>query len=176
MGKNIKKLHGSWIASIQTNHGSDFHQNVQFGDFCDKYGISHNFRYYCSPQNNEVVERKIWSLQEMCCIMLNEQSISQKFWCHVIETASFILNRASITRNINKTPYEILRGKNPFLGYFKVFGCRCVISKTYKGIFLGYSPTSKAYIIFNKETLKILETINVSFNENIPSPLEDKLG
>ena len=112
----------------------------------------------------------------MCCIMLNEQSISQKFWCHAIETASFIMNRTSITKTSNKTPYEILRKKRPSLGYFKIFGCKCIISKTHNGIFLGYSHTSKAYKVYNKETSKIIETLDVSFDEETCLPLEDKLG
>ncbi|GJV11136.1 retrovirus-related pol polyprotein from transposon TNT 1-94 [Tanacetum coccineum] len=64
--------------------------------------------------------------------------------------------------------------------YFKVFGSKCFIlntkdyltkfdSKSIKGIFLGYSPNSKAYIILNKETLRIEESINVKFDE-IPPP------
>ena len=100
----------------------------------------------------------------MCFIMLNEQSISQKFWCHAIETASFVLNRTSITKTSNKTPYEILRKKRPSLGYFKIFGCKCIISKTHNGIFLGYSHTSKEYKLYNMETSNIIETLDVSFD------------
>ncbi|GJX36540.1 retrovirus-related pol polyprotein from transposon TNT 1-94 [Tanacetum coccineum] len=48
--------------------------------------------------------------------------------------------------------------------------------KSTKGIFLGYSPNSKAYIILNKETLRIEESLNVKFDESPPPkspPLED---
>nr|GEV31047.1 putative reverse transcriptase domain-containing protein [Tanacetum cinerariifolium] len=54
-----------------------------------------------------------------------------------------------------KTPYELLRGRKPTLDYFKVFG--------------SYSQNSKAYIILNKHTVKIEESLNVTFNE-IPPP------
>ncbi|GKC15499.1 retrovirus-related pol polyprotein from transposon TNT 1-94, partial [Tanacetum coccineum] len=79
-------------------------------------------------------------------------------------------------------------GRNPSLEYFRVFGCKCVISQSlknpasndsisYNGIFLGYSQTSKAYIVLNKETLKNEESLNVMFDESIlksrTSPLVD---
>nr|GEU36918.1 ribonuclease H-like domain-containing protein [Tanacetum cinerariifolium] len=87
-----------------------------------------------------------------------------------------------------KTPYELLRGRKPTLDYFRVFGSKCFIlntkeyltkfePKSYKGVFLGYSQNSKAYIVLNKHTMKIEESLNVTFNETPPisntSPLVD---
>nr|GEU78563.1 putative LRR receptor-like protein kinase [Tanacetum cinerariifolium] len=49
--------------------------------------------------------------------------------------------------------------------------------KSYEGVFLGYSQISKAYIILNKQTMKVEESLNVTFNETPPppktTPLED---
>nr|GEU63424.1 retrotransposon protein [Tanacetum cinerariifolium] len=49
--------------------------------------------------------------------------------------------------------------------------------KSYEGVFLGYSQNSKAYIILNKQTMKVEEFLNVTFNETSPppktSPLKD---
>ncbi|GJW66255.1 retrovirus-related pol polyprotein from transposon TNT 1-94 [Tanacetum coccineum] len=87
-----------------------------------------------------------------------------------------------------KTPYELLRGRKPNLNYFRVFGSKCFIlntkdyltkfdPKSYEGVFLGYSQNSKAYIILNKQTMKVEESLNVTFDETPPppktSPLED---
>nr|GEV27152.1 reverse transcriptase domain-containing protein [Tanacetum cinerariifolium] len=79
-----------------------------------------------------------------------------------------------------KTPYELLRGRKPTLDYFRVFGSKCFIlntkyyltkfdPKSYEGVFLGYSQNSKAYIILNKHTREIEESLNVTFDE-IPPP------
>ena len=120
--------------------------------------------------------------------MLNEQNIPQKFWCNVVDTSTYILNRVLIRLFLDKTPYEIYRGKKPTLGYFKVFGSKCFIlntkdyltkfdPKSYEGVFLGYSQNSKAYIVLNKETLRVEESLNVTFDESPPpsktSPLVD---
>ncbi|GJX03819.1 retrovirus-related pol polyprotein from transposon TNT 1-94 [Tanacetum coccineum] len=120
--------------------------------------------------------------------MLNEQSLPQKFWCNAVDTSTYILNRILIRAILGKTPYEVLRGRKPTLDYFRVFGSKCFIlntkdcltmfdPKSYKGVFLGYSQNSKAYIIQNKYTRKVKESLNVTFDETPPpsktSPLVD---
>ena len=47
--------------------------------------------------------------------MLNEQSIPQKFWCHAVDTSTYIINRVSIKRILGKIPYELLRDRKPNL-------------------------------------------------------------
>nr|GEW28663.1 retrotransposon protein, putative, unclassified [Tanacetum cinerariifolium]GEW40895.1 retrotransposon protein, putative, unclassified [Tanacetum cinerariifolium] len=42
--------------------------------------------------------------------------------------------------------------------------------KSYEGVFLGYSQNSKAYIILNKQTMKVKESLNVTFDETPPPP------
>ncbi|GJX95516.1 retrovirus-related pol polyprotein from transposon TNT 1-94 [Tanacetum coccineum] len=156
--------------------------------FCNANGITHNFLAPRTPQSNGVVERKNRTLQEMSRTMLNEQSLPQKFWCNAVDTSTYILNRILIRTILGKTPYEILRGRKPTLDYFRVFGSKCFIlntkdyltkfdPKSYEGVFLGYSQNSKAYIILNKHTRKIEESLNVTFDETPPpsktSPLVD---
>ena len=65
---------------------------------------------------------------------------------------------------------------------FSCFGCKCFIhnnkkknldkfdARSKKGIFLGYSTSSKAYRVFNKNFLIIEESIHVVFDESIAKP------
>ncbi|GKF04352.1 retrovirus-related pol polyprotein from transposon TNT 1-94, partial [Tanacetum coccineum] len=148
--KKIQNQLGCTIVSIRTDHGREFDNEVQFGEFCNANGITHNFSAPRTPQSNGVVYRKNRTLQEMSRTMLNEQSLPQKFWCNTVDTSTYILNRILIRAILGKTPYEILR---------------------------GYSQNSKAYIIHNKHTRKIEESLNVTFDETPPpaktSPLVD---
>ena len=41
-----------------------------------------------------------------------------------------------------------------------------------EGIFLGYSFTSKAYRVYNKRTIKVMETVNVVIDESSNSSFE----
>ncbi|GJT99171.1 retrovirus-related pol polyprotein from transposon TNT 1-94 [Tanacetum coccineum] len=157
-------------------------------EFCNANGITHNFSAPRTPQSNGEVERKNRTLQEISRTMLNEQSLPQKFWCNTVDTSTYILNRILIRAILGKTPYEILRGRKPTLDYFRVFGSKCFIlntkdyltkfdPKSYEGVFFGYLQNSKAYIILNKHTRKIEESLNVTFDETPPpfktSPLVD---
>nr|GEU40348.1 retrovirus-related Pol polyprotein from transposon TNT 1-94 [Tanacetum cinerariifolium] len=44
-----------------------------------------------------------------------------------------------------------------------------------EGVFLGYSQTSKANIMLNKETMRIKESFNVSFDTSLPDPKSSSL-
>lgn len=112
LSKKIQNQVGSNIVSIRTDHGHEFDNEFQFGKFCDKNGITHNFSAPRTPQSNGVVERKNRTLQEMSRTMLNEQNIPQKFWCNAVDTSTYILNRVLIRQFLNKTPYELYKGKS----------------------------------------------------------------
>ena len=77
---------------------------------------------------------------------------------------------------MKKTPYELWNGVKPTLHYFHVFRYKCFIlntkdnldkfeAKTYDGIFLGYSSSSKVYKVFNMDTRCVKESIHVTFCE-----------
>ena len=89
----------------------------------------------------------------------------------------YVLNLVLIRPNLNKTSYELWKGRKPNIGYFKVFGCKYFVlntkenfwkfdSKSDVRIFLGYSTTSKAYRVFNKRTLVVEEYMHVIFDES----------
>ena len=82
-----------------------------------------------------------------------------------------------------KTPYELWKGRKPNEKYFRIFGSTCFIlmdrenvgkfnSRSDEGIFLGYSSTSKAYWVYNKKTMKVMETVNIIIDESSDSNFE----
>ncbi|GKA44202.1 retrovirus-related pol polyprotein from transposon TNT 1-94 [Tanacetum coccineum] len=73
--KKIQNQLVSTIVSLRTDHSREFDNEVQFGEFCNANGITHNFSAPRTPQSNGVVERKNRTLQEMSRTMLNEQSL-----------------------------------------------------------------------------------------------------
>ncbi|GJW18077.1 retrovirus-related pol polyprotein from transposon TNT 1-94 [Tanacetum coccineum] len=166
--KKIQNQLGCTIVSIRTDHGREFDNKVQFGEFCNTNCITHNFSAPRIPQSNGVVERKNKTLQEMSRTMLNEQSLPQKFWCNAVDTSTYILNRILIRAILGKTPYKLLRGRKPTLDYFRVFGSKCFILNT-KDYLTKFNP--------NKHTKKVKESLNVTFDETPPpsktSPVVD---
>nr|GFA18136.1 retrovirus-related Pol polyprotein from transposon TNT 1-94 [Tanacetum cinerariifolium] len=97
-------------------------------------------------------------------------------WAEAIATACFTQNRSIIHRRFNKTPYELINGKKPDISFLHVFGALCypkndredigkLGAKGDIGFFIGYSADSCAYRVFNRRTKKIMEIMNVSFDE-----------
>ncbi|CAJ2661907.1 unnamed protein product [Trifolium pratense] len=173
--KKVQNERGSNIISIRSDHGGEF-ENSHFESFFDENGISHNFSCPRTPQQNGVVERKNRTLQEMARTMIDESNVEKYFWAEAVNTACYILNRMSIRKVLNKTPYELWKDKKPNVSYFHIFGCYCYIlnikdnlgkfdSKSDKGIFLGYSLTSKAYRVYNLTSKSLEESMHVKFDE-----------
>nr|GEU66978.1 ribonuclease H-like domain-containing protein [Tanacetum cinerariifolium] len=113
--------------------------------------------------------------------------ISKGKICDNKSRVTFSEHDSEITKD-GKTPYELLRDRKPTFDYFRVFGSKFFIlntkdhltkfnPKSDKGVFLGYSQNSKAYVILNKHTKKFKESLNVTFDEAPPpsktSPLVD---
>nr|GEZ66096.1 Gag-Pol polyprotein [Tanacetum cinerariifolium] len=97
-------------------------------------------------------------------------------WAEAIATACFTQNRSIIHRRFNKTPYELINGRKPDLSFLHLFGALCYPKNDREDIgklgakggiafFIGYSSDSCAYRVYNRRTKKIMETINVSFDE-----------
>ena len=94
-----------------------------------------------------------------------------------------MVNRVYFRPGTKKTPYELWMGRKPNVKYFRTFGSTCFIlkdrenvrkfdSRSDEGIFLGYSSTSKAYRVYSKRTIKVMETMNIVINESSDSGSE----
>nr|GFA42934.1 retrovirus-related Pol polyprotein from transposon TNT 1-94 [Tanacetum cinerariifolium] len=129
-----------------------------------------------TPEQNGVVERRNWTLVEATRTMLIFSRTQLFLWAEAIATACFTQNRSIIHRRFNKTPYELINGRKLDILFLHVFGALCypkndredigkLGAKGDIGFFIGYSADSCAYRVYNRRTKKIMETMNVSFDE-----------
>ncbi|XP_075107183.1 uncharacterized protein LOC142180148 [Nicotiana tabacum] len=93
---------------------------------------------------------------------------------------TFAMTKESLTISLHQDRLNRMECKKPNIGYFHPFGCKCFIHnngkdnlgkfdpKSDEGIFLGYSPSSRAYRVYNKRTLCIEESIHVIFVDTNP--------
>ena len=77
--RKIQNEKGFTISCIRSDHGREF-ENVEFESFCDEQGIEHTFSAPRTPQQNEVVERKNRTLQEMARTILHKNNLPNYFW------------------------------------------------------------------------------------------------
>nr|GFB01162.1 hypothetical protein [Tanacetum cinerariifolium] len=122
----------------------------------------------------------IITFQKMIMVLLQTMLIFSHaplfLWAEAIVTACFTQNRSIIHRRFNKTPYELINGRKPDILFLHVFGALCYLKNDREdigklgakgdiGFFIRYSADSCAYRIYNQRTKKIMETMNVSFDE-----------
>nr|GEZ30011.1 retrovirus-related Pol polyprotein from transposon TNT 1-94 [Tanacetum cinerariifolium] len=122
------------------------------------------------------LEQRNQTLVEAARTMLIFSRAPLFLWAEAIATACFTQNRSIIHRRFNKTPYELINGRKSDISFLHVFGALCypkndredigkLGAKGDIGFFIGYSADSCAYRVYNRRTKKIMETMNVSFDE-----------
>ena len=91
--------------------------------------------------------------------MLHDQDIPMHLWVEAARTTVYVQNRTPHIFLQNKTPKEVFSGKKPEVSHLRIFGCPMYIHipndkrtkldpSGKKGIFVGYSESSKAYRIY----------------------------
>ena len=108
--KNEKNYKIGRIVRIKSDHGKEFENSI-FSNFCNEFGISHEFFSPRIPQQNSVVERKNRTLPEMACVMLNSKKMSKCLWIKAVNIACHTINRVYFCPGTKKTPYELWKGK-----------------------------------------------------------------
>nr|GFA46327.1 retrovirus-related Pol polyprotein from transposon TNT 1-94 [Tanacetum cinerariifolium] len=97
-----------------------------------------------------------------------------------VNTGCYVQNRVLVSKPHNKTPYELLHGRLPSIGFMRPFGCLVTILNTLdplgkfqgkvdEGFLVGYFVCSKAFRVFNSRTRIVQETLHVNFMENKPN-------
>ena len=169
------------IKHVRSDNGTEF-KNTHIEDFLDDNGITHEFSAAYTPQQNGVVERKNRTLIEMARTMLSEYKTPIRFWADAINTACHIVNHVYLHKFLKKTSYELITGKKPNVSYLRVFGAPCYIRdmnhnskfapKAHEGFLLGYGSNSHTYRVYNSHHGKVMETVNVRFDESNGSQKE----
>ena len=99
-------------------------------------------------------------------------------WAEVARTIVYVQNHALHRINENKTLEEVFSGKKPEVSHLRIFGCPVYIHilkekrakldpSGKKGIFVGYSESSKAYRIYFLGFKKIDISRDVTFDEDL---------
>nr|GFC42369.1 retrovirus-related Pol polyprotein from transposon TNT 1-94 [Tanacetum cinerariifolium] len=163
------------VIIVRTDNGTEFKNHV-LKEYFDSVSITHETSAAKTPQQIGVVERRNRTLVEAARTMLILSHAPLFLWAEEIAIACYTQNRSIIHRHFNKTPYELIQGKKPNISYLHVFEALCypkndredigkLGAKGDIGFFIGYSTNYVAYKVYNRRTKKIIETINVTFNE-----------
>ena len=123
--------------------------------------------------------------------ILHDQDLSMHLWAEAAKIVVYVQNRTPHRVLENKTPEEVFSGKKPEVNHLRIFGCPVYIHipkekrtkldpSGKKGIFVGYSESSKAYRIDFPGFKKIDISRDVTFdeysgyNKSRKKPIEDR--
>nr|GFC33162.1 retrovirus-related Pol polyprotein from transposon TNT 1-94 [Tanacetum cinerariifolium] len=173
------------VRIVRTDKGTKF-LNLTLHVYFAAEGINNQTSVARTPEQNGVVERRNQTLVESARTMLSVAKVSLFFWAEAIATSCFTQNRSLVIPRHEKTPYHIINDRKLLVKFFHIFGSQCYIVRDgenldkmkKKGnacIFVGYSTQSRAYIVFNKRTRVIMESIHVKFDE-LPQMASDHVS
>nr|GEY76853.1 retrovirus-related Pol polyprotein from transposon TNT 1-94 [Tanacetum cinerariifolium] len=169
------------VKIIRCDNGTEF-KNSDLNLFCGVKGIKREFSVPRTLQQNGIVERKNRTLIEAARTLLANSLLPIPFWAEAVNTACYVQNRVLVTKPHNKTPYELLHGRLPSIGFMRPFGCPVTILNTldplgkFQGkvneVFLvGYSVCSKAFRVLNSRTRIVQETLHTENKDKGKSPV-----
>nr|GEW20499.1 hypothetical protein [Tanacetum cinerariifolium] len=178
---NFKTMNKLVKGNLVRGLPSKVFENNQTCVACKK-GKQHRASCKTKPVNS-VSQPLQRTLIEAARTMLADSLLPIPFWAEAVNTACYVQNRVLVTKHQNKTPYELLLGRIPSIGFMRPFGCPVTIFNTLdplgkfdgnvdEGFLVGYSVSSKAFRVFNSRTQIVQETLHINFLENKPNVAE----
>ncbi|KAJ9558789.1 hypothetical protein OSB04_013403 [Centaurea solstitialis] len=153
----VQNLLDKRIKFLRSDRGGEYLSD-EFDNHLMECGIVSQLTPPYTPQMIGVSERRNRTLLDMG---------------HALETAAHILNRAP-TKSVEKTPYELWKGKKPNISFLKIWGCEVYVKrptseklkpKSDKCFFVGYPKTTVGYYFYNPEENKVFVARNGKFLE-----------
>ena len=177
---------------MRTDNGTEYESN-EFNYYSKDAGIKRETTVAYTPEQNGVAERKNRTILEAAHAMVHDQGLPKFLWGEAANTTVYVQNRCPHSALDSKTPEEVFSGKKPDVSHFRVFRSPAYlhVSKEKrskldafgkKGMFVGYSETSKSYRIYVPGQREVEICHDVTFDEdaalrkvrNLPIAKEDK--
>ncbi|KAJ9546872.1 hypothetical protein OSB04_019415 [Centaurea solstitialis] len=115
------------IKFLRSDRGGEY-LSQEFGSHLMECGIVSQLTPPYTPQMNGVSEIRNRTLLDIVRSMMCHSTLPVSFWGHALKIATHILNRAP-TKSVEKTPYELWKGKKPKMSFLKIWGCEVYVKR-----------------------------------------------
>ncbi|KAI3692517.1 hypothetical protein L6452_32334 [Arctium lappa] len=166
------------VKVIRSDNGTEF-KNLDLNTFCEEKGIERQYSAPRTPQQNGVAERRNRTLIEAARSLLADSKLPITLWDEAVNTACYVQNKVLVVKPKNKTPYELLNKRKPFIGFFKPFGCPCTILNTKSHLGKFDSKADDGFLVGSDDyagsgcggsgTIQVQESISKSVTFPIPT-------
>ncbi|GFT18956.1 retrovirus-related Pol polyprotein from transposon TNT 1-94 [Trichonephila clavipes] len=173
--KRAERFLSKKVIAVRTDGGLEF-CNKDMDNFLTELGIKHEITNSYTPEMNGVAERFNLTALDGIKTLLKSSEVPHKFWGEALLCFTNAWNRIC-HKDSKKTPFEKYSGRKPSVLHLIPFGCLAYagvpkqIRKKFDmrakmGIMMGYAQRTKGYRIWLIDENKLVETINVRFDEN----------
>lgn len=167
---------GKVVKALRTDRGGEY----LYKDF-DKYDNEHGIRRQLTTnftlQQNGVAERKNRTVINMVVTLLSAKNMPKMFWADATCWSFYVLNRSTTKALSYMTPQEAWSSLKPTVQNFRIWGCLAHVhvpkekrskleNKSVVCVLTGVSEESKAYRLINPETMKVITSRDVIFEEH----------
>nr|GEU48849.1 hypothetical protein [Tanacetum cinerariifolium] len=142
---NFKEINGRYVAFGGNPNGGKISGKGKIRTDTECIVLSLEFKL---PDENQVLLRvprennmKNMTLIKAAKTMLADSLLPIPFWAEAVNTACYVQNRVLVTRPHNQTPYELLLGRTPSIGFIRPFGCPVTILNTLDPVVRRYPLT-----------------------------------
>lgn len=164
------------ILNIRTDNGMEFCHN-EFKKYLEDQGIVAERTNDYTPQQNGVSERFNYTALDAVKALLSSSNLGNGFWAEALLCFVYVWNRVCHV-NQTKTPFELFGGRKPSVKHLRIFGSTVYVGtprqlrnklemRSKKGILVGYAMQTKGYRVWIPNERKVIESINVRFDERI---------
>jgi hypothetical protein len=146
------------IKVLRLDNEGEYTSN-DFINYCKEERIKRELTVPFNPQQNGVADRKNHTIVEATRAMLHDHDLSMFSWAEVCNMTVYVQNKSPHMILEDKTLVEAFIGVRLEIGHLRIFGCSVYIHvhkkkrmklepSGRKGMFVGYTETSKAYRIY----------------------------
>ena len=163
------------VLYIQTDEGGELGRSTDFLQLLTNNSCLYMGTGRSGSSFNGLVERPNRTIANSVRAKLINAGLPDKFWCYAAEDANFKLRRMLHTA-LTVTPYQAWNGTKPQYSDMKIWGCHVYIvdtdvtrtkldNRTYVGLFMKFSATTKIIVYYNPKTQKFGRTSHAYFDE-----------
>ncbi|KAJ8897005.1 hypothetical protein PR048_002351 [Dryococelus australis] len=165
----FKNQKGDMFKTLCTDCGTEFVNSV----------VHERSVPYC-PEQSGRMEREMHTIGDTARTMMTVKGLEKSFLAEAANTALCVINRTGTSTVEGKIPYQLWEGKDYDITLLKVFRSEASVHsadqthkkwdvKSKKGIFVGYSETSKGFRVFLPRENKVIVSCNVKFTQKMDS-------
>ena len=165
------------VKRLRSDRGGEY-VGKAMQQYLDEQGILHNLTTPYTPQQNGRAERLNRTLVELARTILHHAGLDNGFWGAAVTYANWVRNRMGSKCLGGESPYRVLYGEVPDVSMARVWGCMAqywvpdaqrskLDPKARWGVFIGVAEKSKAWILWDVESHKVVESRDVLFHEGL---------